>query len=145
MDDVFGQDIKLGDDETALVAANGELLLTVGAETGTQDIRLRLFTRLHELFYDFDFGALVHDWIKEEQTISNSHGFEAEVEQRIEADPRVVIGTVSCKVVAWDNGKLTAQAAWEFIDETHPFNLIIAFNSANKELVIKDVNPRPGL
>ncbi len=145
MDDVFGQDVQLGDDEKALVAANGELLLTDGSATGVQDIRLRLFTPLHELFYDDDFGSLIHEWYLEENTIGNRNGFEAEVEQRIDADPRVVLGTVACKVVRWDETGFVCTAQWEFITETHPFNLVIAYDSTNKELVIKDVNPRSGL
>ena len=43
--DLWGQDIALDDSGQARVAANGELLLTDGVETGVQDIRLRLFTR----------------------------------------------------------------------------------------------------
>ena len=60
--DLWGQDIALDDSGQARVAANGELLLTDGVETGVQDIRLRLFTRLGNLFYDREFGSLIHDW-----------------------------------------------------------------------------------
>ncbi|MFZ2947904.1 MAG: hypothetical protein WA003_00335 [Desulfuromonadaceae bacterium] len=145
MDDVFGQDIKLGDDGQALVAANGELILTEGAETGVQDIRLRLETPLEELFYDIDFGSLIHEWYRDENTPGNRAGFEAEVEQRIEEDPRVTLGTVSCKIVSFDEKGFTAKAAWEFIGEDHPFNLVVSYDSDKKEMVIRDVNPRSGL
>ena len=145
MDDVFGQDIKLGDDGQALVAANGELLLTSEAETGVQDIRLRLGTPLGELFYDIDFGSLIHEWYRDENTQGNRSAFEAEVARRIEADPRVVLGTVSCSVVSFDESGFTAEAAWEFIGEDHPFNLVISYDSDKKEMVIRDVNTRSGL
>ena len=145
MDDVFGQDIKLGDDGQALVAANGELLLTSEAETGVQDIRLRLGTPLGELFYDIDFGSLIHEWYRDENTQGNRSAFEAEVARRIEADPRVVLGTVSCSVVSFDESGFTAEAAWEFIGGDHPFNLVISYDNDKKEMVIKDVNPRSGL
>jgi hypothetical protein len=143
--DLFGRDIKLGDDGRALVAANGELLLTDGAETGVQDIRLRLGTPLGELFYDIEFGSLVHEWYRDENTQGNRAGFEAEVVRRIEEDPRVTLGTVSCKVTTWNEHGFTAQAAWEFIGEDHPFNLVISYDSDKKEMVIRDVNPRSGL
>lgn len=145
MDDLFGQDIKVGADGQALVAANGELVLTAGVETGLQDIRLRLEGVLGDLFYDIDWGSLIHEWYQEENTATNRDAFEAEVEQRIEADPRVVLGTVTCKVASWNETGFTAQAAFEFITEDHPFNLVISYDSAKKELVIKDVNPRSAL
>ena len=49
--DLWGQDIALDADMQAQVAANGTLVLTDGVDTGVQDIRLRLFTRLGNLFY----------------------------------------------------------------------------------------------
>ena len=64
--DLWGQDIALDDSWQARVAANGELLLTDGVATGVQDIRLRMFTRLGNLFYDREFGSLIHDWILED-------------------------------------------------------------------------------
>ena len=145
MIDLFGQDIKVDPTGQALVAANGELLLTEGVETGVQDIRLRLGTPLEELFYDIEFGALVHEWFRDENTPGNRAGFEAEVEQRIEADPRVVLGTVSCKVASFNETGFTAHAEWEFIGEDHPFNLVISYASNKKEMVIRDVNPRSSL
>ena len=48
--DLWGQDIALDDSGQAKVAANGELVLTDGVETGVQDIRTRIFTRLGSLF-----------------------------------------------------------------------------------------------
>ena len=69
--DLWGRDIALDDAGQARIAASGELILTDGVETGLQDIRLRLFTRLGTLFYDDEFGSLVHDWILEESTEAN--------------------------------------------------------------------------
>lgn len=145
MDEIYGHDIKLGDDGQALVATNGELLLTSGVETGVQDIRLRCGTPLGELFYDSEFGSLIHEWFLEENTQENRAAFECEVERRIEEDPRVVLVSAQCKVTSWNETGFTALATWEFIDETHPYNLVISYDSTNKELVITDVNPRSGL
>lgn len=124
----------------ALVAANGEVVMTEGAETGVQDIRLRLIIFLGTLFYDVDFGALIHNWIKEENILSARMGFEAEVKRRIEMDPRVVLGTTDCKIESWDETGITANVSWKFIDEDHPYNLVIEVNSDKMEIVIKDVN-----
>lgn len=145
MSEIYGQDIALDDAGQAKVAANGELVLTSGAETGVQDVRLRLFTPLGELFYDENFGALLYDWINEENTTANRQGFEAEVERRIQADPRVVVGSAWCKVQSWDERVLLARAGWTFIDADHQYNLVIELDGNKQDMVIKDVNPRFGL
>ena len=139
--DVYGQDIKLDAAGQALVAANGELLLTDGPETGSQDIRLRLFMRLGELFYDKEFGSLIHEWIHDENTLSARMAFCAEVTRRIRLDPRVEFGTESCGILAWDPMGIKAAVSWRFIDEDHLENLVIEANDDMK-MVIKDVNPR---
>ena len=108
--DLWGQDIALDESGQARIAASGELILTDGVETGLQDIRLRLFTRLGTLFYDDEFGSLVHDWILEESTEATRAAFCSEVVMRVEADPRVALGSVSCSVLLWDEWRLTARA-----------------------------------
>jgi phage baseplate assembly protein W len=142
MDNIYGQDVKLDPAGRAMVAANGELILTEGAETGVQDIRLRLEQPLGQLFYDVEFGSLVYQWIKEESTSANRMAFEAEVERRVQMDPRVRPGTVTCKVTKWSISGLEARCQWQFIGEDHPFNLVIEADSSKREMVIKDVNPR---
>lgn len=145
MIDLFGRDIKLDESGQAVAAANGELLLTEGVETGVQDIRLRLLQPLGELFYDVEFGSLIHEWCHDENSQSGRMAFEAEVERRLEEDPRVVLDTIGCKILTWDEQGFTAQASWEFIDEDHPYNLVIGYDSTKNEMVITDVNPRSGL
>ena len=130
--DLWGQDIALDDSGQARVAANGELLLTDGVETGVQDIRLRLFTRLGNLFY----------WILEDSTAGNRAAFESEIVMRIEEDPRVVVGSVRCTVTAWDARSITALASWRFLDEDTPLNLVLQVNKLTMEMVIEDADPR---
>ncbi|BCS55205.1 baseplate assembly protein [Geobacter sp. SVR] len=145
MDDLFGRDIALDDLGSPLVAGNGELILTDGAATGVQDIRLRLGTPLGSLFYDTEFGSLIHEWYRDENDRARRDAFEAEVEQRVEEDPRVVLGTANCTVISSDDRGFTANVSFEFIGEDHPFNLVLTLNSDKQEMVIKDVNPRSGL
>lgn len=85
--DLWGQDIALDADMQARIAANGTLVLTDGVDTGVQDIRLRLFTHLGNLFYDTDFGSLLHNWIREESTASTRTAFCAEVITRVNLTP----------------------------------------------------------
>jgi len=142
MDDIFGQDIKLDDSGGAVVAANGELVLTEGVATGVQDIGLRLRQPLGALFYDIDFGSLIYQWIKEDNTAANRMAFEAEVERRVQADPRVVVGTATCSVTSWDETGIVARCSWKFIEDDHQYNLVIEVDSLKMEVVISDVNPR---
>lgn len=140
MEDIFGQDIKLDANGQAMVAANGELVLTEGAETGVQDIQIMLETPLGSLFYDKDFGSLVHHWKKEENTLSNRMGFEAEVKRRINSDSRVRFGSASCKIRSWDENGIIADATWQFIENNHVYNFVIQTGDS-MEMVMKDVNP----
>ncbi len=141
-DEIFGQDIALNNEGQARVAANGELILTDGVDTGVQDIVLRIFTRLGQLFYDTEFGSLIHDWILEESTETTRAAFEAEIIMRVEMDPRVVVGSVRCSIVKWDERGITARAAWRFIDEDSPLNLVFSINKDNLEMIVEDVRPR---
>ena len=114
-DALWGQDIALDASGQARVAANGELVLTNGVETGVQDIKLRLFTRLGALFYDL-----------------------AEVTMRVEEDPRVVVGSVRSSLLAWDEKSITVAVQWRFIGEDQPLNLVLTANKSVRELVIRD-------
>lgn len=138
--DLWGQDIALDAAGQAKIAASGELILTDGVETGLQDIRLRLFTRLGTLFYDDEFGSLVHDWILEESTEATRAAFCSEVVMRVEADPRVALGSVSCSVLLWDERRLTAWVRWTFIGEDHPLNLVLQIDKSTQTVVIQDVH-----
>lgn len=138
--DPWGQDIALDDAGQARIAASGELILTDGVETGLQDIRLRLFTRLGTLFYDEDFGSLLHDWILEESTEASRAAFCSEVVMRVEADPRVELGSVSCSVLLWDERRLAARVRWRFIGEDHPLNLVLRLDKSTQTAVIEDVH-----
>ena len=140
--DLWGQDIALDDSGQARVAANGEIILTEGVETGVQDIRLRIFTRLGSLFYDEGFGSLIHDWILEDSTVATRAAFESEVIMRVEEDPRVVVGSVSCTVTRWTERLIEARASWRFIDEDTPLNLVLQVNKLTMEMVIEDAEPR---
>jgi hypothetical protein len=141
--DLWGQDIALDGAGQAVVAANGELVLTDGSATGVQDIRLRLFTRLGELFYNIEFGSLIHDWILEESTEENRAAFCAEVLMRVEADSRVVPYSVTASILKWDERNLIAEVRWRFIGEDQPYNLVMQLNKDTKELIVQDAEPDP--
>ncbi len=143
MSDVYGQDIKLGADLQAVVAANGEPVLTDGPETGVQDIKLALFTYKGSLFYDIEFGSTVLDWIREESTNATRSAFCVEVQRCIHTDPRVVPMSAKCKIISWDHTGIIATASWQFINVTHPYNLIFEVGVDGRiEEVMTDVNPR---
>lgn len=114
--------------------------MTEGVETGLQDIRLRLFTRLGSLFYDQGWGSLIHDWIFEENTEGARIAFEAEVTLRVELDPRVQVGSVRTTVFTWDERTVQAEVSWTFIGEDQPSNLILRADKSVRELVVQDVS-----
>ena len=141
--DQWGQDFALDSEGQARVAANGELILTDGPETGVQDIGQRLTTPLGSLFYDTEFGSLIHEWLFEESTEENRAGLVAELIMRTEKDPRVVPYSVRSSVLKWDDEEVVVSLFWKFIGEDQPYNLVLQANKSTKELVVKDVKPNP--
>lgn len=138
MTDLWGQDIALDESGQAKVAANGELVLTDHVETGVQDIKLRLITRLGCLFYDLDFGSLIPDWIYEDSTPISRDAFLAEVTMRVEADPRVEVGTVLVTLLAWDERSIAVNVDWKFIGEDQPMNLVLQIDKNVRAFIISD-------
>jgi len=136
--DLWGQDISLDESGQARVAANGELVLTQGVETGVQDVKFRLFTRLGALFYDRDFGSLLYDWVYEDSTEVTRAAFLAEVTMRVEEDPRVVVGSVKNVILKWDEKSLSVSVSWRFVDVDHALNLVVQADKSVKTLVISD-------
>lgn len=141
MEEIYGQDILLDSDNQALVAANGEAVVSDGIQTVLQDIKLRLFTPLGELFYDREFGSRIHEFVKDENTPATRMALVAEVARRIGLEPRVQLGTVRCRLLKWDPEGVVLRADFYLIAVDHPFNLVIEIDES-KALVIKDVNPR---
>lgn len=139
MSDLWGQDIALDQDGQAKVAANGELVLTEGVETGVQDILLRLFTRLGTLFYDLDFGSLIPDWYLEESTEATRKSFLQEVTRRVEEDPRVVFSSVRSKLIKWSELGIEVEVSWRFIDVDQPLNLVLQYDKSTRELAVGGV------
>lgn len=136
--DRWGQDIALDENGQARVAANGELVLTDGVDTGVQDIRLRLATGLGALFYDLDFGSLIHEWVYEDSTDVTRAAFLAELTMRVEMDPRVVVGSVNATILNWDEKSLSVAVYWRFIDVDHPMNLVLQADKSTRSLLILD-------
>lgn len=139
MTDLWGQDIALDVNGQAKVAANGELILTDGVDTGVQDILLRLYIRLGTLFYDSEFGSLIPDWFYEESTPYSRQAFLDEVQRRVELDPRVVLGTVKTKLLKWDEKSIDVDVFWRFIEIDHPFNLVLQYDKSVRQLVVNGV------
>ncbi|CAK7044795.1 MAG: hypothetical protein DELT_02983 [Desulfovibrio sp.] len=143
--DIWGSDIALDEDNQAIVAANGELVLTEEVETGVQDIKLRLFTYLGTLFYDKGYGSRVFDYVYGDNTQETRAAFIAEVEMCVETDPRVIPHTVKASILKWNESQLIASVRWNFIDVDQPFNLVMQANKETKELIIKDADPDTAL
>lgn len=139
-EEIYGQDILLGENMQAVTAATGEVVVSDGIQTALQDIKLRIFAPLGSLFYDKGFGSRLIEFVKDENSLANRLAVITEVKGCVNMEPRVAPGKTQCKIISWDHAGIVCEASFELIDETHPFNLIIEINS-DMEIVIKDVNP----
>jgi len=138
-DDIFGGDILLDEDRLPVVAANGELVWCDGLTAAVQDIRLRVFTHLRGLFYDVDFGSTIPDYIHDDSTKLNRQSLNAEVRRRIEMDSRVLSGSVSSKILFWDENGISIEAQWLFYETEEPQNMTVTIARPAAERVIEDV------
>lgn len=136
---LFGQDIALDRNMVAMTAANGDALVVDGIATALQDIKLRLFTPLGSLFYDKEFGSLIHLFIQDENSRTNRMALVSEVQYRVELDPRVEPQSCRASVISWDHLGIVVKASFNLINVTNPFNLIITVDS-DKQTVIDDVD-----
>lgn len=139
--DIFGFDILLDERRQAVVAANGELVWCDGLTAAVQDIELRVYTYIEGLFYDREFGSTIPDYIHDENTKANRLSLNAEVKRRIEMDARVLVGSVTSKILKWDEKGIMIEAAWLFQDTEEPQNMSITLERPGQDRMIEDVAP----
>jgi len=139
-DDIFGSDILLDENGQALVAANGELVWGDGLAAAIQDIRLRIFTYLGGLFYDQEFGSSIPDFIHDDNTKANRLSLKAEVQRRVALDSRVLSGSVTSKILKWDETGIMIEVAWSFWEVAEPQNLTITLTRPAQGRLAEDIN-----
>lgn len=138
MTDFFGHDIKIDEHGLPMVTASGEVVLTSGAGTALQDIKIMLETHIGTLFYNSKFGSDVFLWINDENTELNRLAFCMEVKRRLNVHYAVKVGTASCVVSSFDENGFTVSASFQIIEEDHIYNLVVSTDKS-MGMVIKDV------
>ena len=137
---IYGGDILLDEMRIPVVAANGELVFCDWLAAAVQDIKLRVFTRLHGLFYDYDFGSTIPDYIHEDNTKANRLSLVAEARRRVELDSRVLAGSVTARLIKWDEDGVMIDVAWRFWETPEPQNLTVTLTRPAAGRVTEDVN-----
>lgn len=143
--DLFGADIAL-DGWEPVVLADGTLQLCSGTDTANQDIAIRLYTVLGQLFYDKAFGSLIMMFVRDESTPLSRAALCAEVVRRINNDPAVKVGSAACTIRQWDEMQVQLAASYTLITETHPNNLVFSIDVSTMSFrvddLVADVDPR---
>jgi phage baseplate assembly protein W len=109
-------------------AANGEALLVHEADTVVQDIMIRLSTYRGTLFYNQDYGSYLMDYILDEDTEDTRLAICDEIVRRVEEEPRVKIGSVTAKIVAWNIGSITAELSFALAGTESTYNLVLSID-----------------
>jgi len=123
-DELFGQDIKLDSDLDAALSASGEMIITTGARAAIQDIKARVVTPLGGMFYDKTFGSNLIQFCYDELSVTTRQMMVLELEEVIERDPRVVMGSVKAEVLAYDERSVTLDAEFTLIEDPNTYNLV---------------------
>jgi phage baseplate assembly protein W len=124
-EELFGQDIRIDGDLDAALSASGEMIVTTGARAALQDIKARVETPLGGLFYDTSFGSRLVLNMYDEITETVRQMMALELEEVIERDPRVVMGSVTAEVTAYDERSVTLNTEFILIQDQNTYNLVV--------------------
>lgn len=124
---IYGTDLLYKNGEMNF-AANGEALLVHEADTVVQDIMIRLSTYRGTLFYNQDYGSYLMDYILDEDTEDTRLAICDEIVRRVEEEPRVKIGSVTAKIVAWNIGSITAELSFALAGTESTYNLVLSID-----------------
>ncbi len=138
-DQLYGQDIRVDGDLDAALSASGEMILATNDRAALQDIKARVETPVGGLFYDKTFGSKLVMNLYDEITPAVRQMMALELEEVIENDPRVVVGSVTAEVTAWDERSVTVQTSFSLIGDQNTYNLVVEIGQ-NTVRVLDDSN-----
>ncbi len=132
---LFDADIKLDENWQLTAAASGEAPIASNTECLIQDIRLEAMSQEGELFYDQDWGWSLIDFIQ----VQEDDLIKLEIDQRIktklsrreEIDSETIVTQLT-----FEDDKISIKVAFEFINDSTQYNLNIALDRVNVEVVM---------
>ena len=141
--EVLGVDLARNDDgDLALV--HGGLGLQSGEAVAVQDIAERIETERGNEFYDRTFGAILDNWVEDEDTPTNRLQMLMELKAAIQADPRVTDRSAQAEIIQWtqDPRLLKVAAGWVWITGEIAANLVIQ-SGEDGTRVVRSYLPTP--
>ncbi len=124
--EILGTDLaRAQDGDLALV--QGGFAIQSGEAVAMLDIAERLETTLGSEFYDRTFGAVLENWVEDEDTEINRLQMIMELRAAIQADPRVTDRSAQVEIVDWiqEPRLLKVSAGWIWITGEIAANLVI--------------------
>lgn len=133
---VLGSDIACVIDFDMGVAGEGKLV--TGRACLSQDLIHAVTTPKGSLLWHPSYGIDVYKYIKMGDSVVNRLQLEQEVRRTIQADPRVVFGSVVVTAESWGTDKIRVKAQCTPIEEEHPLNLIFGFGAFDSKGEVVD-------
>lgn len=124
---VLGTDIACLLDFDMGVAGEGRLL--AGRECLAQDLIHGLTTPKGSLRWHPSYGIDIYKFIKSGDSVINRLQIEQEIRLTIQADPRVVFGSVKVIISKWDLERISFKVECIPISEEHPLNLVFGWGT----------------
>lgn len=120
--------IDMAFDGDLMPIPTGDAQIVEGKTCLLQDLRHRLMTPKGGLWYDPSYGIDIYQYMHLEDTPINQLSLQQELQDAVEADPRIEPGSVTVLIVEWDLEKIKVQVSCRPIDGGTPINLVLGYS-----------------
>lgn len=132
---LFDTDIKLDENWQLTAAANGDAPITSNTDCLIQDIRLEAMSQEGELFYDEDWGWSLLDFLQMQDDDLTKLEIDQRIKTKLSRREEIDSETIATQLT-FEDDKVSIKVAFKFINDSTQYNLDIALDRVNVEVVM---------
>lgn len=132
---LFDTDIKLDENWQLTAAANGDAPITSNTDCLIQDIRLEAMSQEGELFYDEDWGWSLLDFLQLQDDDLTKLEIDQRIKTKLSRREEIDSETIATQLT-FEDDKVSIKVAFKFINDSTQYNLDIALDRVNVEVVM---------
>ncbi len=132
---LFDTDIKLDENWQLTAAANGDAPITSNTDCLIQDIRLEAMSQEGELFYDEDWGWSLLDFLQMQDDDLTKLEIDQRIKTKLSRREEIDSETIQTQLT-FEDDKVSIKVAFKFINDSTQYNLDIALDRVNVEVVM---------
>lgn len=132
---LFDTDIKLDENWQLTAAANGDAPITSNTDCLIQDIRLEAMSQEGELFYDEDWGWSLLDFLQLQDDDLTKLEIDQRIKTKLSRREEIDSETIATQLT-FEDDKVSIKVGFKFINDSTQYNLDIALDRVNVEVVM---------